>query len=217
MASGSHGAGVRWGGLRACRSTKAWLGFFASRAAPQRLGSEPLVLPWTDILEECVAAVLALQFPWSSVLPRPGSPFLPQSTGRWPALQSRLVLVVGEAQREVGRQWEAEAACGPGGQELVSGYWELTGGRRQGADLCKWRWLVLGAEDIWLVPRLPLEKWLEGGRRLEKGASLGLFCLSTVEGETRSRCCPVHCFGSNSASAFHGNGVTLSRFPFLRL
>ena len=126
MASGSHGAGVGWGGLRACRSTKAWLRFFASRAAPQHLGSDPLVLPWTDILEECVAAVLALQFPWSSVLPRPGSPFLPQSTGRWPALQSRLVLVVGEAQREVGRQWEAEAACGPGGQELVSGYWELT-------------------------------------------------------------------------------------------
>lgn len=102
MAAGSHGAGVGWGGPRACGSMKAWLRFFASRAAPQHLGSDPLVLPWTDILEECVAAVLALQFPWSSVLPRPGSPFLPRSTGRWPALQTHLVLVVGEAQREVG-------------------------------------------------------------------------------------------------------------------
>ena len=47
-----------------------------------------------------------------------------------------------------------------------------------------WCWRPRTAE--WLVPRLPLEKWLEGGRRLEEGASLGLFCLSTLEGETHS-------------------------------
>ena len=96
MAAGSHRAGVGWGGPGACGSMKACLGFFVSRAAPQRLGSDPLLLPWTDILE-----VLARQFhgAWCSPALAPRSS---PSTGRWPALQSRLVLVVGEAQREVG-------------------------------------------------------------------------------------------------------------------
>ena len=96
MAAGSHRAGVGWGGPGACGSMKACLGFFVSRAAPQRLGSDPLVLPWTDILE-----VLARQFhgAWCSPALAPRSS---PSTGRWPALQSRLVLVDGEAQREVG-------------------------------------------------------------------------------------------------------------------
>ena len=104
VTAGSHGGGVGRGGPGACGSTKAWLGFFsASRAAPRLPGSEPLVLPWTDVLEERAATALALQVPWSST-PSPASrpPFLPQSVGRWPALQSRLVLVVWEAQREVG-------------------------------------------------------------------------------------------------------------------
>ena len=55
---------------------KAWLGFFsASRAAPRRPGSDPLVLSCTDVLEERAATALALQVPWSSApLPRGDGP-----------------------------------------------------------------------------------------------------------------------------------------------
>lgn len=209
-------------GPGACGSMKAGLRFFStSRVAPWRPRSDPLVPPWTEVLEEHAVTAQDLQVPWSSVLPRLGPPFLPRFSGRWPTLQSRVVLVVREAQREVGAggggcTW---TRC-PGRLRLweqFSGLWELTGSRDKEPSSANGVGWVPEAKDSWLVPRFPLEKRLEGSRRLEEGASLRLFCPSTVEGETHSRCCPAHCFDSNSDSAFHGNGVTLSHFPFLRL
>lgn len=168
---------------------KAWLGFFsASRAAPQCPGSDSLVLSWTDVLEECAAAALALQVPWSSapLLP-PVSPPIRREMAHPPEPPGPS----GRRSPERGRGGRPETACGPGGRgtsaygnkSQESGSSRVAGDKEpSSANGVGWSRGPRTAE--WLVPRLPLEKWLEGGWRLEEGASLGLFCPSTVEGDT---------------------------------
>ena len=97
----SHGAGVRRGGPGVGGSMKAWLGFFsASRAAPRRPGSDPSSCPGRTSWKSARPQRWLCRSHGARRPSRP--PFLPRSAGRWPTLQSRLVLVVGEARREVG-------------------------------------------------------------------------------------------------------------------
>ena len=60
----------------------------------------------------------------------------------------------------------------------------------------------------WLILKLRLEEKLEGGQRLEQGASLGLFPPSTVEARDRST-------GLLSSLPMSLLFNTLSRFVFL--
>ena len=55
------------------------------------------------------------------------------------------------------------------------------------AKLKKWCWLVLVLRTAeWQIPKVATGERLEGGWRLERGASLGLFPSGTVEARDRS-------------------------------
>ena len=106
VAAGSHGGGVGRGGPGACGPRRPGSGSSLRAGRPQGFrGLSPSSCPgrtsWKSARPQRWLCRFhgALRNPPPPV-PRP--PFLPRSVGRWPALQSRLVLVVGEAQREVG-------------------------------------------------------------------------------------------------------------------
>lgn len=61
---------------------------------------------------------------------------------------------------------------------MVGGYY--------GVNLKKWCWLVPVVEDSCVADSEGCKKSLEGGQRLQRGASLGPFCPNTVEAGDRS-------------------------------
>ena len=173
----------------ACGSMKAWLGFFSmSRAAPWCLGCDP-PCPVLDgrpgrARDRSAGSAGPMEL---------GAPPAPRFSPdlREMAHPPEPPGPSGRRSPERGRGGRSETACGPGsrgtsacgnksqesGSSRVAGYKEPSSANGVG-----WSWRPRTAE--WLVPRLPLEKWLAGGQRLEEGASLGLFCPSTMEGDT---------------------------------